>query len=432
MKFQAPKGTYDILPAHLAKDVYENQNLWHYVYDVVNRVLSRAGVKELTTPVLEQAEVFIKSVGESSDIVVQKEMYTLQDAGGRLLALRPEFTGGVMRAFIEHGMHVQPLPVKLWNRGPIFRAEIQPQRGRFRQFHQVNCELIGLDNPATDAEAITLLYTVLSELGLKNMVVKLGSVGDPQDRAAYNQYLRETLEHAPLSETSRERLRLNPMRILDSKDKGDQELVKTLRKPLEFLNVEARAHFDAVQKYLSSWQIPFEVDDAIVRGLDYYRRTAFEVHHTSIGAQSALCGGGRYDGLIESLGGSKTPGVGWAFGVERVLDAMQQEDVSVADSSKPILYFVPLDDEAVSEVMQLAFNLRKSYHIEHAYTARKPGKGLQEADRAGATFAALRGKFERENKTYQVKNLQTGKQQEVKETDLANFLEEAQKLQVKS
>lgn len=430
MKFQAPKGTYDILPANLAKDVYEDQNRWQHVYNVVSRVLGNAGVKELTPPILEQAEVFTKSVGESSDIVVQKEMYTLQDAGGRLLALRPEFTGSVMRAFIEHGMHVQPMPVKLWSRGPIFRAEIQPQRGRFRQFHQVNCEIIGLDNPATDAEAITLLYTVLSELGLKNMVVKLGSVGDPQDRVTYNQYLRDTLTPMSdkLSETSRERLRLNPMRVLDSKDKGDQEIVKTLKKPLEFLNSEARTHFEAVQKYLSSWQIPFEIDDAIVRGLDYYRRTAFEVHHRSIGAQSALCGGGRYDGLIENLGGPKTAGVGWAFGVERVLDAMQQDGVTAAESSRPVLYFIPLDDEAVSEVIQLAFNLRNAYHIENAYTARKPGKGLQEADRSGATFAALRGKNERENKAYQVKNLKSGEQVEVKETELKNFLEEAQKV----
>ena len=423
MKFRAVKGTYDILPSNLAKDVYEDQNRWHYVYEVVNRVLGHAGVKELTTPVLEQAEVFVKSVGESSDIVVQKEMYTLQDAGGRLLALRPEFTGGVMRAFIEHGLHVQPMPVKLWNRGPIFRAEVQPQRGRFRQFHQVNCEIIGLDNPATDAEAITLLYNVLSELGLKNMVVKLGSVGDPQDRVAYNQYLRETLEHAKLSETSRERLKLNPMRVLDSKDKSDQEIVKGLKKPLEFLNTEARAHFDAVQKYLSDWEIPVEVDDSIVRGLDYYRRTAFEVHHKSIGAQSALCGGGRYDGLIESLGGSKTPGVGWAFGVERVLDAMQQDGVTVAESSKPILYFVALDDEAVSETMKASFALRNYHHIQHGYTARKPGKGLQEADRSGATYAALRGKVERENQSYQVKNLRSGEQVEVKETELNDFLE---------
>jgi histidyl-tRNA synthetase len=429
MKFQAVKGTFDILPSNLAKDVYEDQSRWQYVYEVVSRMLGHAGVKELTPPILESAEVFIKSVGESSDIVVQKEMYTLQDAGGRLLALRPEFTGGVMRAFIEHGMHVQPMPVKLWSRGPIFRAEVQPQRGRFRQFHQVNCEIIGLDNPATDAEAITLLYTVLSELGLKHMIVKLGSVGDPQDRVAYNQYLRDTLTplSEKLSETSRERLRLNPMRVLDSKDRGDQEIVKGLKKPLEFINAEARAHFESVQTYLSEWNIPFEIDDAIVRGLDYYRRTAFEVHHKGIGAQSALCGGGRYDGLIESLGGTKTPGVGWAFGVERVLDAMQQDGVSVAESSKPVLYFVPLDNEAVSEVMQLAFTLRSEFHTEHGYTARKPGKGLQEADRAGATFAALRGKTERENKSYQVKNLHSGEQVEIKEEALPSFLRGGQK-----
>jgi histidyl-tRNA synthetase len=425
MKFQAVKGTYDILPPNLAKDVFENQGTWQHLYKVVETVLGRAGVKELTPPILEQAEVFVKSVGESSDIVVQKEMYTLEDAGGRFLALRPEFTGGVMRAFIEHGMHVQPMPVKLWNRGPIFRAEVQPQRGRFRQFHQVNCEIIGLENPATDAEAIALLYTVLSSLGLNNMMVKVGSVGDPQDRVAYNDYLRETLSNAKLSETSRERLRLNPMRVLDSKDKNDQEIVKGLKKPLEFINAEARVHFDAVQNYLGDWKIPFEVDDSIVRGLDYYRRTAFEVHHSSIGAQSALCGGGRYDGLIESLGGTKTPGVGWAFGVERVLDAMQQDGVVVHETSKPILYFVPLDDEAVSGVIQAAFMLRSDFQVEHAYTARKPGKGLQEADRAGATFAALRGKLERENKSYQVKNLKSGEQVEVKETELKEFLEEA-------
>jgi histidyl-tRNA synthetase len=423
MKFQAVKGTYDILPSNLAKDVFENQSTWQHLYKVVETVLGRAGVKELTPPIFEQAEVFVKSVGESSDIVVQKEMYTLEDAGGRFLALRPEFTGGVMRAFIEHGMHVQPMPVKLWNRGPIFRAEVQPQRGRFRQFHQVNCEIIGLETPATDAEAIALLYSVLSSLGLENMRVKVGSVGDPQDRVAYNEYLREALFSAKLSETSRERLRLNPMRVLDSKDKGDQDIIKGLKKPLEFLNDEAQAHFDLVQNYLSDWQIPFEVDDAIVRGLDYYRRTAFEVHHKGIGSQSALCGGGRYDGLIESLGGTKTPGVGWAFGVERVLDAMQQDGVTISEISKPVLYFVPLDDEAVGEVMQAAFVLRNDFQIEHAYTARKPGKGLQEADRAGATFAALRGKLERENKSYQVKNLKSGEQVEVKETELKSFLE---------
>ena len=428
MKLQAVKGTYDILPASQAKDVYNNQDQWSYLYEVTARVLSRAGIKELTTPIFEQKEVFVKSVGESSDIVVQNEMYTLEDSGGRQLALRPEFTGGVMRAFIEHGMYVQPLPVKLWSRGPVFRAELQPQRGRFRQFYQVNSEWIGLDQPVVDAEAIAVLYTVLRELGLKTMIVKLGSVGDPNDRVAYNQYLRDTLSPISdqLSETSRERLRLNPMRVLDSKDRNDQVIVKTLKKPLEFLNPEALAHFETVQDFLKSWQIPFEIDDSIVRGLDYYRRTAFEVHHQGIGAQSALCGGGRYDGLIETLGGPKTPGVGWAFGIERILDAMQQDKVVIPGPSKPLVYFIPLDDEAINEVVLESNKLRQSHHIEHAYTARKPGKGLQEADRAGATFAALRGPSEREKSVYQMKHLQSGKQIEVKEADLETFLKDTQ------
>jgi histidyl-tRNA synthetase len=424
MKLQAVKGTYDILPPNQAKDVYNNQDHWQYIYELTARVLSRAGLKELSIPIFEQQEVYSKSVGESSDIVVQNEMYLLEDSGGRKLALRPEFTGGVMRAFIEHGMQVQPMPVKLWSRGPVFRAEVQPQRGRFRQFYQINSEWIGLDLPIIDAEAIAVLYKVLQTLGLKTMIVKLGSVGDPQDRVAYNQYLRDTL--APisnqLSEISRERLRLNPMRVLDSKDKNDQAIVKTLKKPLEFLNDEARAHFEAVQTFLTSWYIPFEIDDSIVRGLDYYRRTAFEVHHLSIGSQSALCGGGRYDGLIEKLGGPKTPGVGWAFGVERILDAMQQDGVVIPHSSKPLVYLVPLDDQAVNEVVLEANRLRSYYHIEHAYTARKVGKGLQEADRAGATYAALRGQNEREKNIYQIKHLQSGEQEEVKEIELLDFL----------
>jgi histidyl-tRNA synthetase len=333
-----------------------------------------------------------------------------------------------MRAFIEHGMHVQPMPVKLWSRGPVFRAEVQPQRGRFRQFYQVNSEWIGLDLPVVDAEAIAVLYNLLCTLGLKTMIVKLGSVGDPQDRLLYNQYLRDTLTplSAQLSETSRERLRLNPMRVLDSKDRNDQAIVKTLKKPLEFLNPESLTHFAAVQAYLKAWDIPFEIDDSIVRGLDYYRRTAFEVHHLRIGAQSALCGGGRYDGLIEKLGGSKTPGVGWAFGVERILDAMQQDGVMIPQASKPLLYFVPLDDQAINEVILESAKLRKQFHIEHAYTARKPGKGLQEADRSGATYAALRGQSEREKQVFQLKHLQSGQQLEVTETELENFLKKGQ------
>lgn len=415
MKLRAVRGTHDILP--------ETQSRWAHVYSAAARVLGRAGVQEITPPVFEHAEVFVKSAGESSDLVVQKEMYTFADAGGRALTLRPEFTPGVLRAYVEHGLHTRPAPVKLWSRGPIFRAE-RPQRGRFRQFHQINCELLGLSTPILDAEAVTLLYRVLKECGLKNLTVKLGSVGDREDAAAYNSYLRDELgkRESELSETSKERLRLNPMRVLDSKDAGDQQLIASLKRPLDFLNDEARAHFEGVKTYLRDWNVPFEVDPSIVRGLDYYRRTAFEVHHAGIGAQSALGGGGRYDGLVESLGGPAVPGIGWGYGVERVLDALVQEGVTFSDPERPLLFLVPLDDAAVTEVSTLAWQLRDDFAVQHAYTTRNPGKGLRDAERSGARFAGLRGLRERERGVYGLKDLVNGEQLEVAGPDLTSFL----------
>ncbi|MFO7546767.1 MAG: histidine--tRNA ligase [Trueperaceae bacterium] len=416
MKLQAVKGTHDILPA--------DQAPWRKVHDAARTVLERAGAGRITTPVFEYAEVFEKSVGESADLVVQKEMYTFEDRGGRLLTLRPEFTAGVMRAFIENGMHTWPMPVKLWSDGPLFRAE-NVQRGRYRQFHQVNFEILGLTQAVTDAEAIALMHRTLEACGLTRHRIRLGSVGDPADRAAYNAYLREAL--APmaeeLSETSRERLRLNPMRVLDSKDARDQELIRTLKRPLDLLGDDARAHFEAVQRYLRSWGVPFDIDPAIVRGLDYYRRTAFEAHYEGIGAQSALGGGGRYDGLIENLGGPAMPGVGWAFGTERVLDAMAQEEGVTEAAGGPLLFLVPLDDEAVDEVSALAHRLRERFAVSFAYQRRNPGKGLKEADRAGAVYAGLLGTSERALGALRVKHLASGEQLEIGLAQLADFLE---------
>ena len=415
MKFQAIKGTYDILPA--------DQPRWAHVYGAAARVLGHAGAGELTPPIFEHSDVFVKAAGESSDLIVQKEMYTFKDAGERDLTLRPEFTPGVLRAYLEHGMYTRPAPVKLWSFGPIFRAE-KPQRGRFRQFHQLNCEVLGLASPLVDAETVALLYRVLGACGLKNLTVKLGSVGDPEDKAAYNGYLRDELgkRAGELSETSQERLRLNPMRVLDSKDAGDQEIVATLKRPLDFLNDDARKHFDTVQQFLSDWGVPFEVDASIVRGLDYYRRTAFEVHHPGIGAQSALGGGGRYDGLVEHLGGPATPGIGWAVGVERVLDAVVQDGVGGDAETKPLLFLVPMDEAAVSEVALSAYTLRGLFPVQQAYRVRSPGKGLRDAQRSGARFAGLRGERERERGVYALKDLASGEQLEVAEPDLESFL----------
>ncbi|HEX7003220.1 MAG TPA: histidine--tRNA ligase [Trueperaceae bacterium] len=415
MRLQAVKGTHDILPEQIPA--------WRNLRRAVENTLERAGVREIATPVFEYSEVFTKSVGESADLVVQKEMYTFEDRGGRSLTLRPEFTAGVLRAYIEHGMHTRPTPVKLWSFGPVFRAE-NVQRGRFRQFHQVNCELLGLTSPLIDAEAIALLFRTLEACGLTRMTVKLGTVGDPEHRAAYNAYLRDQLEPraSELSETSRTRLAINPMRILDAKDERDQSLVRELKRPLDFVDGAAREHFEELQSHLRAWSIPFEIDPAIVRGLDYYRRTAFEIHHGSIGAQSAICGGGRYDGLVESLGGPPTPGIGWAFGVERVLDALQQEGVKTSAPRTADLFLVPLDDQAVAEVARTAERLRDRFQVEHAYSKRNVGKGLRDADRSGATYAALRGPDERSRGIYTVKQLASGEQQDVPEEELERLL----------
>ena len=415
MRPSAVKGTYDVLP--------DAQPRWYALLATTRRVFGRAGVDELSTPIFEHSEVFEKSVGESADLVVQKEMYRFDDRGGRALTLRPEFTAGVLRAYIEHGMHTWPAPVKLWSAGPAFRAE-NVQRGRYRQFHQVNCELIGGASALLDAEAIALLVDVLAALGLTGVHVKVGSVGDPEDRARYNAYLREALEPlaGDLSETSRERLRLNPMRVLDSKDPGDQVLVARLQRPLERLGDEARSHFERVTNVLSAWGVPFEVDPGIVRGLDYYRRTAFEVHHSAIGAQSALGGGGRYDGLIAQLGGPDVPGIGWAFGIERVLDALGDTGVAAARRERALAYLVALDDDAVAELAALARELRAEHRIEHGYVARNPGKGLRDADRSGARFAVLRGTREREQAAFVVKDLRSGAQVTVGEDALGEHL----------
>ena len=416
MRLQAVKGTADRLPV--------DQPRWRRLVEVAARVLERAGVQEITPPVFEFAEVFERTVGEAADLVVQKEMYTFDDRGGRRLTLRPEFTAGTLRAYVEHGMHTWPSPVKLWSHGPAFRAE-NVQRGRFRQFHQVNLEIVGTAAPVADAEAIALFVDVLRELGLAGVRVALGSVGDPEDRQRYNGYLRAELEPRAdeLTETSRERLRLNPMRLLDAKAAGDQAVIAHLKRPLDFLNPEARAHFDAVAACLDAWGVPYDVDPGIVRGLDYYRRTAFEIHAAGIGAQSALGGGGRYDGLVAQLGGPDVPGIGWAFGMERVLDALEQAGVTAPPLDAPLLFLVPMDDAAVAEVAGLARQLRTHARVEHGYVRRAPGKGLRDADRAGATYAGLLGERERAAGVLQLKHLASGVERQIPLDAVAAALE---------
>lgn len=407
-------GTNDVFAQ--SKEYPFREPVFRYITQTAEQVLRSSGAQMIHTPIFEYAEVLQKGVGVTSDIVVKKEMYTFEDRGGRVLGLRPEPTASIVRAYNQHGMKVWPQPVRLFTWGPIFRAE-RHQKGRYKQFHQVDYEALGSADPLVDAEAIALMVQIYRALGLKGLEVKLGSVGDPEDRVRYNDYLRGLFRPyaQELSEDSRVRLESNPMRILDSKSETDQRIVAEVgvRPMLEFLGPEARSFHESVAGYLEKLGVPFTVDPSIVRGLDYYVRTAWEVHHSRIGAKSALGGGGRYDGLSEMLGGPRVPGVGWGIGIERVAIALEQEGVEIPADPAPDLYLVPLDEAAKLEALQIAQRLRPAFRVEMAYAPKSPRKGLEEALKREARFVGLLGEAERARGVVTLKHLETGDQREV-------------------
>lgn len=429
MALQRPKGTQDHLPdgsPRVTRDV--QASAFVSVQDAARRVLERAGAQFIATPLFEEAELVQRGVGGSTDIV-RKEMFSVYyfgDHGGYVL--RPEGTAGVVRAYLQNGLKQLPAPLKLWTHGPMFRAE-NVQKGRLRQFHQVDYEVLGSADPLVDAEAIELMWAVVRELGLSGVRVKLGSIGDPEDRAAYNTYLQAlfTPQLDRLSDDSRDRLTRNPMRILDSKSAGDQALIAELgvRPMLDFLGTEARAHFEAVQAYLRDWDVPFDLDPSIVRGLDYYRRTAWELHHGGVGAKSALGGGGRYDGLAQELGSKEAvPGIGWAFGIERMLLALEAEGTPAPASGGPALFLAALDPEYLGLTARLALAGRAAGRVEFAYRSLKPGPAFREADRRRARHAAVIGSDEAARGVLSVKNLASGESRDVPLTDLVTFVRE--------
>ncbi len=313
-RFQAPKGTRDILPADTA--------LWAAVENVARAVFGRYGFREIRTPVFEETELFARGVGESSDIV-GKEMYSFVDKGERNLTLRPENTASVVRAFVEHGMHRQPQPVKLFYIGPQFRFE-RPQKGRYRQFHQIGAELLGGKGAESDAEVLLMLVAFFRELGFRDLKVLLNTVGDAPSRAAYRETLLHYLEphRGKLGEESVRRLATNPLRVLDSKSPQEQELLASAPQLRASLSEKSRAHFAAVCGALEQFDVDYEVSPRLVRGLDYYTNTVFEIVSEGLGSQNAICGGGAYEGLVEELGGPPTYGVGFAIGEDRLLDVL--------------------------------------------------------------------------------------------------------------
>jgi len=378
-RLQVPRGTYDVLPqAADARAALEA---------TARRILEGAGYRRIETPTFEATEVFSRGVGASTDIV-QKEMYTFDDGGGRSLTLRPEGTAPICRAYAEHGMHKLPAPVKLWYLSSFFRAEA-PQAGRYRQFWQVGAEALGSDDPAVDAETILLLATLLEELEVGGLRLRLSSLGTPATRAIYREELSEHLRvHADrLSADVRARIELNPLRAFDSTHPGTREVMASAPLLLDRLDADDAEHFATVRELLDRADLAYEIDPTLVRGMDYYTRTVFEFTSDALGAQSGVAGGGRYDGLVEQLGGPPTPGCGWAAGVERMLLASSGVPVAPPPVDLYVAYDGPATRAVAFQIAAEARHARLNAQMELAGRSRK-GQ-LKQADRIGARYVAL-------------------------------------------
>ena len=379
-KYQAPRGTFDVLPAAA--------RLRGRIERAADEVFARAGYEPIATPVFEETELFERGVGHSTDIV-RKEMFTFEDKGGRSLTLRPEGTAPICRAYVEHGMHTLAQPVKLSYRGPFFRHE-RPQAGRYRQFHQLGAEAIGSDSPLADAELIGLLAGLLAELGVPGVELRLGSLGSLDTRQAYLEELKAHL-HAhedELSKEVRERIEANPLRAFDSDDEGTKAAMATAPKLVERLEGEDAAHFGEVRALLDASGIEYEIDPTLVRGLDYYTRTIFSFVCDRLGAQSEIGGGGRYDGLVEQLGGRPTPAVGWAAGIERIALALDEE---AEEPGRDVFIAVAEEEgERRPQATALAGELRRAgLSVELDLGGRGLKGQLKHADRLGARHVVI-------------------------------------------
>ncbi|MCX5948573.1 MAG: histidine--tRNA ligase [Cyanobacteria bacterium] len=377
----------DLLPAQTP--------FWQRIEAVAREQFRRAGIAEIRTPLLEVTELFARGIGEATD-VVGKEMYTFLDRGERSCTLRPEGTASVVRAAIQHGLLSQG-PQRLWYGGPMFRYE-RPQAGRQRQFHQIGLEFLGFADPRSDAEAIAIAWDLLAELGLGGLALELNSLGSPEDRQRYRQELVAWLEghREQLDPDSQQRISTNPLRVLDSKNPGTQALLAGAPTLAAALSPESQERFERVQPALSRLAIPFVINPRLVRGLDYYGHTAFEITSSQLGAQATVCGGGRYDGLVGQLGGPATPAVGWALGMERlVLLAQAASEPAASQAAAPDLYVISRGEAAEAQALPLARRARaRGLTVELDLTAAAFGKQFKRADRCGARWAAVIGESE--------------------------------------
>jgi histidyl-tRNA synthetase len=415
MSYQAPKGTFDLLPPDSATFLA--------VRAALSAPARRAGYAYVETPIFEDTALFARGVGESTD-VVSKEMYTFEDKGGRSLTLRPEGTASVLRAVLEHNLHRGALPVKLWYSGSFLRYE-RPQAGRYRHFSQVGIEAVGVEDAALDAEAVLLAVDAYAALGLRDVRLLLNSLGDRTCRPAYREALQAFLRGLDLDAETRSRVEINPLRVLD--DKRPEVLRQLEEAPLaaDHLCDDCKAHHEQVRALLAAAGVTFEDAPRLVRGLDYYTRTTFEFVHDGLGAQAAVGGGGRYDGLSESIGGPALPGVGWALGVDRTVLALRAEGVEPAVDDPVQVFAVPIGPEAVGPLFGIVTELRRAgIRADLAYGGRGLKGSMKAADRSGATRALVVGERDLADGVAQVKDLTSGEQVAVPLTELVARLQE--------
>jgi histidyl-tRNA synthetase len=415
MSFQAPKGVSEYVPPRSA--------LFTQAREAFTESARRACYAAIETAVFEDTSLFVRGVGESSD-VVRKEMYSFADRGGREITLRPEFTAGVVRAVLENNLHRGQLPVKVYTSGPAFRYE-RPQAGRYRQFYQFDLEAIGTEDPAVDAETIAVAYDAYESLGLTQFTLLLNTLGDNNCRPVYRAALQDFLRKLDLDEDTRARIEINPLRVLDDKRKEVREQTANAPYIVDYLCEDCKAHHDTVRALLTSLDVPFQDAPRLVRGLDYYMRTTYEFDHALLGAQSGIGGGGRYDGLSEDIGGPALPGIGFAVGLDRIVLAIESERgaATVAAATGCQVFGVALGDDAHADVLTLITALRRAgVHADMAFGSRGLKGAMKAADRSGARFAVLIGAEERRNATVRIKDLKDGDQQDVEATSATEWL----------
>lgn len=412
---QALKGTHDILPEEMYK--------WDYMEGVIRKICDTYGYKEIRTPIIEGTELFQRGIGDTTDVVT-KEMYTFTDRGNRSVTLRPENTASAVRAYLEHKMYGDQQVHKIFYIGSMFRYD-RPQAGRYREFHQFGLEVLGASSPLADAEVIAMAWEIFHTFGLKDLKLHLNSIGDKNCRPAYREKLIQFLEGKKdqLCDDCRERLYKNPLRILDCKEEGCRHASEGAPIITDYLCEECQKKLESLESYLDALGIPYELDPSLVRGLDYYTNTAFEIQYTPLGAQSAVCGGGRYDGLVEEMGGPSTPGIGFAIGLERLLLALEMQGLIPQEKEKKRIYIAALGDQAEVMGVKIQQALReKGYTADMDLQGRSLKGQMKQSGKLKASFTVIIGNDEIESGQAVVKNMTEGKQENVPFAQVVDYV----------